>query len=84
MNILLFLFVVIIAIVLFVLVFVASVVFRFWSVIRSMLGMKPKQNVYGNEQPRQSEGTQHISGGKPRTSTIDKNEGEYVDFEVIE
>lgn len=79
-----FLFVIIIAILLFVLVFVVSVVFRFWSVIRNLLGMKPKQNIYSNDGPRPSDGKPHISGGKPRTSTVDKNEGEYVDYEVIE
>lgn len=34
--------------------------------------------------PGQQTGPTRISGGKPRNSEIDKNEGEYVDFEVIE
>lgn len=71
-----FLFFIIIAIVLFVLAIVGIFMLSAWSTIRSFLGKKPKPADNGN--------VTHISGGKQRTSTIDKNEGEYVDYEEID
>lgn len=102
--------------VVFFLVILASVIFRFWGIIRQFMGKgKPSSNGFGGfyqqggfsqggfgqggfnqqaggfgQQQRQSAGqnTQNvkptISGKvKPRNSEIDKNEGEYVDFEEI-
>lgn len=92
MFILQFFLVFVLAILLFVVVFAFSLVFRLWNTIRTLFGFPPKQNVYGNANPwqQQQTGSAHqntttkISGGKPRTSTVDKEEGEYVDYEVIE
>lgn len=101
--------------VVFFLVILASVIFRFWGIIRQFMGKgKPSSNGFGgfyqqggfsqggfgqggfnqqaggfNQQRQQSQqSTQNakptISGKvKPRNSEIDKNEGEYVDFEEI-
>lgn len=71
-----FLFFIIIAVVLFVLAIVGIFVFSAWNTVRSFLGKNPK--------PADKDSATHISGGKQRTSTIDKNEGEYVDYEEID
>lgn len=99
MFILKFFFIFILIILLFVAVFVFSIAFRMWDAIRVMMGKEPRRssfNAYTNQwanaqeqsttqDTSSSQSTQtKISGGKPRNSTIDKNEGEYVDFEVIE
>ena len=88
----------ILLILLFVLILVLSFVARFWSIIKILFG-KNKQNerwnmytgnnyTFHNQQNRQEETNKNrkttISGDpKRRNSTIDKDEGEYVDFEEI-
>lgn len=101
MFILKFFFIFILIAVLFVVIFVGSLIFRMWDTIRVLMGKEPRRpsqfNPYTGQwtnageqqqssaQQSSSQSTQtKISGGKPRNSTIDKNEGEYVDFEVID
>lgn len=99
MFILKFFFIFIIAIVLFVVVFIGSIVYRMWDSIRVLMGKEPRTGANSafkrqwDEAHRQSgannasssqTGEVHISGGRQRNSQIDKNEGEYVDYEVIE
>lgn len=85
--------------VIFFLVTILSVVFRFWGFFHQLSGKgQQQQNNQGWYNPNQQNGSQGTSGNtnqssssrqtvsgspKPRNSEIDKNEGEYVDFEEI-
>ncbi len=62
-------------------VFLVTVLSKFWNIIKVLFGISPGSNG-GNH--RQSRSDTTVSGRvKPRSSKIDKNEGEYVDFEEI-
>lgn len=90
MSIISFLLFFVIAILLFVVVFVLSFVLRAWYTVRSFFGKgntRKTNNPYGGqwEEPQGKDDSKpYITGGKPRSSEIDKNEGEYVDYEVID
>lgn len=74
-----FFFVIILVVLFFFLAIVATMVFGFWNTIRQITG-KRSQNQNFNSQSQEPK----ITGGKPRTSDFDKNEGEYVDYEVLD
>lgn len=58
-----------------------TVLSKFWNIIKVLFGMSSGPNA-GSQ--RQSRSNPTVSGRvKPRNSKIDKNEGEYVDFEEI-
>lgn len=72
--------------VVFFLVILASVIFRFWGIIRQFMGKgKPSSNGFGGFYQQNTQNVKPTISGKvkPRNSEIDKNEGEYVDFEEI-
>ena len=76
-----FFFVIILVVLFFFLAIVATMVFGFWNTIRQIMGKRShNQNQNFNSQSQEPK----ITGGKPRTSDIDKNEGEYVDYEVLD
>lgn len=81
MFILQFLFVIVLVVLFFFLAVVATVVFGFWNTIKQVMGKRPggRRQDFGSKPQGPT-----ISGGKPRTSDIDKNEGEYVDYEVLD
>lgn len=86
MVILSFFFYIILFFVLFVLVTVGVLIFRFWNVIRMVFGGQQSAGTYARREQQSTTGTDRTSvGGEPqqRTSPFDKNEGEYVDFEEI-
>lgn len=59
-----------------------TVLSRFWSLIKVLFGISSDTKARNQ---RQSSSNPTVSGKvKPRNSKIDKNEGEYVDFEEID
>ena len=97
--------IIILFVVIFVLMMILSVVFRFWGFFRQLTGntngqqQRSQQNQWYGQQSQQDEwykGGNFSSSGssvptgesvsgqpKPRNSVIDKNEGDYVDFEEL-
>lgn len=93
MNLLQLLGAIILFIVAFVLLTILSVVFRFWGLIRKLLGLKGRSSVHGSRSSSRQQTsnysdtytkTTHAPSDAPqRKKIIPKDEGEYVDFEEM-